>query len=46
VQAGPQRHVSPHAQPARRLVAVAWQPHPQVVAEQDLHEQAFVIAVM
>jgi len=46
VQAGPQWHVWPHVQPARRLVAAAWHPHPQLAPEQDPHEQAFVVLVI
>jgi len=46
VQAGPHAHVAPHAQPARRLVAAPWQPHPQVAPEQDPHGQTFVVLVM
>jgi hypothetical protein len=42
VQAGPQEHIAPHAQPARRFVAVAWHPHSEHVP----HEQAFVVLVM
>jgi len=46
VQAGPHWHVSPHVQPARRLVAAAWHPHTQAAPEHDPHEQAIVVFVI
>jgi hypothetical protein len=46
MQAGPQWQVSPHVQPARRLVAAVWHPHPQVTPEHVPHEQAIVVFVI
>jgi hypothetical protein len=46
MQAGPQWQVSPHVQPARRLVAAVWHPHPQVAPEHVPHEQAIVVFVI